>query len=84
VADFNPLSVDAQLATIIETLRLQNLGSALMHQENKKVQADILRESKATNGRVTALELRERYRMGWAAGISLAAAAAWSFIQKVF
>jgi hypothetical protein len=77
VADFNPFSVDAQLATLIA-------NSKTMHEANMKVQAEILRETKSTNGRVTRLEMRERYRTGWSAGVSLAVAAAWAFVTHLW
>ncbi|MEN3369931.1 MAG: hypothetical protein V7609_2074 [Verrucomicrobiota bacterium] len=54
--DFNPFSVDAQLATIITELKTQKAASEAMHEENKKVQGEILVQAKKTNGRVTKLE----------------------------
>jgi hypothetical protein len=84
VADFNPFSVDSQLAGIIETLRQQNRASEAMHSENKKVQAAILAEAKITNCRVTALEGRWKYVTGIAAGVSFCAGLLWEFSRNYF
>ena len=84
MADFNPFSFDSQLATIIETLRQQNLTLENNHEDNQKAQASILAEQKITNGRVRALEGRWKYITGIAAGISLCATALWEIAKKFF
>jgi hypothetical protein len=78
VADFNPFSLDAQVATVIEKLKHQDRKSAEMHAQNTKVLGEILIQAKATNGRVTKLEMQWRYVMGCAAGISLIIGAVWA------
>jgi uncharacterized protein YdeI (YjbR/CyaY-like superfamily) len=69
--EFNPNSVDSQLATIIAELKTQKESSEAMHEENKTVQAEILVQAKKTNGRVTKLELYFAAIMGGAFVIGL-------------
>jgi hypothetical protein len=54
--EFNPASVDATIATVIARLDDQDKRSKTQHEENMKVQSEILVQAQATNGRVTKLE----------------------------
>lgn len=68
--DFNPNSVDATIATVLERLDSQDEARSQQHEENKKVLGEILVQAKATNGRVTQSEkdiaaIREEFRGKW-------------------
>jgi len=63
--EFNPRSLDAQFAKINTILEI--------HEEFLKT---ILAETKKTNGRVTAIEWRDRYFIGWVVGASTVIGAA--------
>lgn len=80
--EFNPNSVDATIATVIERLNFQDDTRSEQHAENKKVLGEILVQAKLTNGRVTKLELRWRYVIGFAAGASAIAAAIWKIVER--
>ena len=53
--DFNPHSYDATFATILQRLDEQD--------KNLKLLPEVLEQVKKTNGRVTALEARNKYLM---------------------
>jgi hypothetical protein len=72
--DFNPQSVDATIATVLERMSAQDIWLRAIH-----------KQTKLTNGRVTKLELqmegRWRYLVGGAIGISLVITALWAVFQ---
>ena len=67
--DFNPNSIDAQLARIL--VRLENQDTTL---------GEILTQTKATNGRVTKLEGDRKYLLGLSAGVAGAIATVWQVV----
>jgi hypothetical protein len=69
--EFNPNSIDAQLATVIERLSTQDVWLKAIH-----------RQTKLTNGRVTRLESKWRYVCGFAAGASGIVIAIWKVSER--
>lgn len=64
--DYNPNSVDSQLATIISRLNGQDVYLRNIHAQTK-----------LTNGRVTKLEMSKIYFLGMCAGVSGIVAGLW-------
>lgn len=80
--DYNPNSRDAMTAKIISRLDNQDHTASVWRAE----QMDVLRSIKdavdKTNGRVTALEREKWQQRGFAAAVSMMAAAAWQWITS--
>jgi hypothetical protein len=76
--DFNPHSVDATIATVITRLDAQDEARASQHEENKEVLDAILVQAKATNGRVTKLEMKWLYVAGLVVGGWFVLGLAWA------
>jgi hypothetical protein len=72
--NFNPNSIDAQLATVLQRMNAQDVWLRAIHTQTK-----------LTNGRVTKLELqmegRWRFLVGGAIGISLVITTLWAVFQ---
>jgi hypothetical protein len=90
--NFNPNSIDAQLAVVITRLNAQDESQAKAHRENTSVLDAILTQTKATNGRVTKLEIkvsgieskaesRWRHIAGVTAGISGTVFVVWEVVK---
>ena len=79
--NFNPNSVDAQLATIISELVRQKESSDERHAENTNVLNAIREQTTKTNGRVSKLENSRKYFLGWIAGASAVGGVVWQLIS---
>ena len=64
-AEFNPNSSDAMFALILERLNQQDILAENRHKDEKATTEAILAQCKATNGRVTKLELWRSHQRGW-------------------
>ena len=86
--DFNPMSADAQFATIVSELKRQDRDrweyqkTEMAYRDGVTMRLDRIQASvDKTNGRVTSLEQESWKNRGFVAAIGLGAAALWQWIS---
>lgn len=78
--EFNPMSTDAMFAKVLARLDEQDRAAEKREHSLRDQLRRIEEQAKLTNGRVTALEHERWFQRGAVAIISMAVAAAWSFL----
>jgi len=86
---FDPRSLDAQLATIIEQMKQQDRERADYHKIEREYREGVTRRLDRiqdsvdkTNGRVTKLERQEWHNRGFAAAVALLVGCIWEWITR--